>query len=166
MGGEKDIGWFEIAMHDTAGMQRRERRQDAQTNRHGLRDGERTLAHQIGQRSTLQEFHGDEQLAAILANFINLADVGMVDARGGARFAPEALARRLVVGKRRHRFQGNRALEPIVAGLVHDAHPAFAEFACDGVVPDAFGQSFSRRVDGNARRGRRSRPWLDQPLVQ
>jgi hypothetical protein len=39
------------------------------------------------QRNPIQEFHGDESLAILLINFVNRADVRMVERGGGLRFA-------------------------------------------------------------------------------
>jgi len=38
------------------------------------------------QRHAIQELHGDERLAALLADVVNRADVGMVESRRGLRF--------------------------------------------------------------------------------
>ena len=131
-------------MDDAAGVQRRERGQHAEADRHRLGHAQRSPPQALGQRLALQELHGDEQLAAVLADFVDLADVRMIDARRGPGFAPEALARRLVVGQRRHRLQGDGALQPLVARRVDDAHPAFAQLARDRIVPDASGQALSQ----------------------
>ena len=101
----------------------------------------------------------------VLADLVDLADVGMVDARRGARFAPEALARGLVARQRRHRLDGDGALEPFVARRVDDAHPAFAELAHDGVVRDAGWLRRQRDVAGLARRPRRRRG-ARQPTIK
>jgi len=38
------------------------------------------------QSLAVQELHGDERLAALLADVVNRADVGMVESRRGLRF--------------------------------------------------------------------------------
>jgi len=50
------------------------------------------------QRHSIEEFHGNERSTALLVNVVDGADVGMVQRRGGASFAPEALKRLRVVG--------------------------------------------------------------------
>ena len=64
------------------------------------------------QRHAIQKLHGDERLAVLLANFVDGADVGMVQRGGGLRLALEA-ARGLrvfgdVVGQK---LQGDKAVE-------------------------------------------------------
>ena len=88
----------------------------------------------------------------VLADLVDLADVWMIHARGRARFAPESLARRLVAGQRRHRLQGDRALETLVARRVHDPHSALPQLARHRVVADAIGQVVPRGVARDARR--------------
>ena len=109
------------------------------------RHAQRSPPQALRQRLALEELHGDEQLAALLADLVDLADVWMIHARGRARFTPEALARRLVAGQRRHRLQGDRALETLVARRVHDAHSALPQLAHHRIAADAIGQAFPRR---------------------
>ena len=65
-----------------------------------LGHAQRAAPQALGERLALEQLHRDEQLAAVLADLVDLADVRMIDARGGARLAPEALARRLVARRR------------------------------------------------------------------
>ena len=97
---EEHVRRLQIAMDDAAGVQRAERGQDAEADRNRLRRTQRPITELLSERLPFEQLHGDEQLAAVLADFVDLADVGMVDAGGGARFAPEALARGLVAPER------------------------------------------------------------------
>ncbi len=62
------------------------------------------------QRHAVQKLHDDEWTPIVLANFVNGADVGMVEGRGGLAFALEAAERlrvvRHIVGQE---FQGDKA---------------------------------------------------------
>ncbi|HYN08481.1 MAG TPA: hypothetical protein VES67_13945 [Vicinamibacterales bacterium] len=107
---------------------------DAATDRDRLGQGHRPLVQSLRQRCAAEELHGDEQLAVFLADFVDLADVRMVDARRGPRLAPEALPRGLIVFERGHCLQRDRTMQLFVASRVHDAHAAFAELPFDGVV--------------------------------
>ena len=102
------------------------------------------------QRLALEQLHGDEDAPGVLADLVDLADVGMVDAGGGAGLAPQPLARGLVRRRRRQRLEGDGPGQPLVAGGVDHAHPAFADLALDRVVADP-----RRDRPAGAGRGRR-----------
>ena len=48
-------------------------------------------ANPLLQRLAFEQFHGDERLAFVFVNVVNGADVGVIQRRGSARFALEAL---------------------------------------------------------------------------
>ena len=96
--GQEHVGRLQVAMDDAAGVQRRERGQHAQTDRHRFRCAQRSAPQPLGQRFAFEQLHRDEQAAAVFADFVDLADVRVVDARRGPGLAPQALPRRLVVG--------------------------------------------------------------------
>ena len=114
---------------------------------------QRSPSQPLGERLAFEELHRDEQPAAVLADLVDLADVRMIDARRGARLAPQPLPRRLVAGERRHRLEGDGALEPLVARRVDDAHAAFAQLAHDRVAADASRQDRSSGSARNVRSG-------------
>lgn len=149
MGGQEHVGRLEIAVHDAARVQRRQGRQDAEPDRDGLGDRKTSAFQAVRQRLALEQLHRDEEPTLVVANLVDLAHVRVIDTRGGPGFAPESPAPRLFLSARglrrdgkhaRHRLQGNRPLEALVARLVHDAHPALAELAHHGVVRDARGK--------------------------
>ena len=162
---EEHVGRLQIPMHETAPVQRRQRRQHAERDRQGVGHAQRAAPEAVAQRLALEELHGNEQRAGVLADFVNLADVRMVDARGRPGFAPEALPRRLVVCRRRHRFYRHDTLEPFVACGIDDAHAAFPELAGDGVVADAGRKARAIVRIRRRRRGLRRRWGSCQPLV-
>ena len=168
---QEHVRRLQVAMDDAAAVEGGQGRQDPEGHRHRVGDAHRTAVQPIGERLALEQLHRDEEAGRVLADFVDLADVGMVDARRGARLAPEAPARRLVGRQRRHHLDGDRAPEALVAGLVHHAHAALAQAAAHRVVPDAGGQGLRRRINpdrggripaGGHRRGRRS----GQPLEE
>ena len=71
----------------------------------------------------------------MLADFVNRADVGMVQRRSGSRLPPEALqglrARQQII---RQELQRDVAFEAQVLRLVHHTHPASPELLQDVVV--------------------------------
>ena len=78
-----------------------------------------------------------KRLPILLADFVDGADIGMVQSGGGLRLAagsaqaPEGLGD--IIGQE---FQGDKATESGVLGLVDHAHTAAAELLDDAVVRD------------------------------
>ena len=96
---QKHVGRLEVAVDDAASVHGRERGEDVEGDRHGLRDAHGPLLKALVERLAFQQLHRDERIiAVVISDVINLADVRMIDARRRARLAPEALARGLVVG--------------------------------------------------------------------
>ncbi len=89
------------------------------------------------QRYAVEEFHGDEGSAFVLADVVNSADVGMVKSGGGLRL-PLKSGQGLGVSRHffRKEFQSDKTPQAGVFGLVNHAHPAAAEFFDDAVVRD------------------------------
>ena len=87
------------------------------------------------QSHTIEILHDDERLPVLLINFVDRADVGMVQRRGRLRFAlktPQGL--RVFgnfVGKE---LQGDKATELDVFRLVDHTHPTAAELLNDSIV--------------------------------
>jgi hypothetical protein len=78
-------------------------------------------------------------LPFVLADFMDGADVGMIQRRRGTRFAPEALKALSVAlrffGKG---FEGHESAEGGVLGFVNHTHPAAAELLQYAVVGNCF----------------------------
>ena len=92
---------------------------------------------QVLQRHAVQKLHGDERLAVLLADFVDGADVGMVQGGGSLGFTLEALQ---CLGVSGHfvgqELQRNETAEVGVLGLVDHTHAAAAELLDDAVVRD------------------------------
>src|SRR5580704_7629957 len=96
---------------------------------------ERTSGDAVLQRHAIEKFHGDERMSVTLADFVDGADVGMVQRGGGAGFAAEAFERQSiadeVIGQE---LQSNEAAEFSVFCFVNDTHASAAELFNDAVV--------------------------------
>jgi hypothetical protein len=145
---EKHVRRLQVPVNDPACMQRRQCGEHRQCNGRGLGYGQGSSEQSRAQSFALQQLHGDEQLAAIFANLVELADVGVVDARRGARFTPESPAGHFIIGERRHHLHSDSALESLVTGCVHHSHPALSQLAVDRVMPDSSGRFGPRRGAG------------------
>ena len=84
-----------------------------------------------------QGIYRRELKISVLSDLVDGADVGMVQSRGRAGLAPEALQSlrvvRKLVGKK---FQGDEAPELGVFSFVNHAHPAAAQLVHDAIVRD------------------------------
>ena len=95
------------------------------------------------QRFAVDELHGDECVAILLADVVDGANAGMVEGGCGACFATEAVERlRLLRQLFRKEFQRHRAFEAAILSFEHDAHAASAELLYDTVVRDRLTNHF------------------------
>ena len=87
------------------------------------------------QRGAFQKLHRNKRLRIVLADFVNRADVWMIQRRGGARFTAESLERLRVAGQIfRKKFQRDEAAQLRVFSFVDNAHATTAQFFHDAVV--------------------------------
>ena len=100
-------------------------------------DFERPPGNDVLQRRALQIFHHDERTSIVLADFVDGADVGMIQRGSRARFAAEAFERLRILGHFiGQKLQSDETAQPGVFGLVNYAHAAAAEFFNDAIVRD------------------------------
>ena len=151
--GQKHVRRFQVAMDDGTRMKGGQSRQDSQGDRQGVRGAHGTAPQTVREHLAFEQLHRDEQLAAVLAYLVDLANVRVIDARGGPRLAPEPLARVLVAAERRQRLERHRALEPLIASRIDDAHATLAKLVRERVVTDARRHQLPGRIVGNAVRG-------------
>jgi len=89
------------------------------------------------ERHAVQELHDDERTPIVLADFVDRADVRVVQCRGSLGLALEAAERlrvlRHVVGKELER---DKATKFGVLCFVNNTHPAAAELLDDSVMRD------------------------------
>ena len=90
------------------------------------------------QRLAAEALHHDEEMSIMLADFVDGADIGMIQRRSGASFATKTLESlrilRRIIGKK---FQGNEAAKLRVFRFVNDSHPSATEEFEDAVVRDS-----------------------------
>ena len=80
--------------------------------------------------------HDEKQLAiGRFTDFINRADVGMIEGRCSAGFVKKPVLFEPVVGDvRSQKLEGNAAVKPGVVGPEDNAHPAFTQFLKNPVM--------------------------------
>ena len=90
--GDHDVGRFEIAMRDAAVVRARQGGGDLNAvAQHDLWRQSDAAAH-LAQALAFDQFHNDVEVALRLANFVDGADVGMSERRGGACFVEKRVA--------------------------------------------------------------------------
>src|SRR5208283_5159793 len=89
------------------------------------------------QRHAIQKFHDDERLTLFLPDFMNSADIGMVQGRSRLSLSLEAGQGLRIFGHIiGQKLEGDKAMQADVLGLVDDAHATTAEFLDDAVMRD------------------------------
>ncbi len=91
--------------------------------------------HAIAQRLAVHEAHHEEHEVTVCLDEVNRHDIGMRQARGGARLLQEAVP---FVGERREvrreQLDRDRAVERHITGEQHDPHTATAKLALDRIA--------------------------------
>ncbi len=91
--------------------------------------------HVVAKCSPFEELHGEEVLAVDLANFVDRANVWMIQRGRGASFSAKALSGLRVAGKLfGKKFQRDESPKFEILGFVNHAHTAGAEFLQDSIM--------------------------------
>src|ERR1700674_1501203 len=89
------------------------------------------------QRQPVQKFHRDERSAVLLVNFVDRADVRMIQGRGSLGFALKAAQDLRVFGYFvGQELQGNKPAELHILSFVDNTHATAAQLLDDTVVRD------------------------------
>ncbi len=96
-----------------------------------------TPADTVFQGIAIQKLHDDEPLPLMAGNFVDGANVGMVQGGGGPRLTAKTLQRLGIVRHFvRQKLQGHEAAEHEVFRLVHHPHAPAAQLFQDAIVRD------------------------------
>ena len=135
--GDEKIRRLDVAMNDAFRVRRIERIGDFNGQRDGVFDLDGAAIDAVLERLPVEKFHGDERASAIFGNFVDGADVGMIQGRGGASFAAETFEGLRVLGDVvRQEFQRDEAAERNILGFIDNAHPPTAELFDDAEMRD------------------------------
>jgi hypothetical protein len=84
---------------------------------------------------SFQQFHHDERLTLELVNFVDDANVGVIEARGGPSFPLKSLQGHGVADQfRREKLQGDTSTQAEILGAVDYPHTAATQLFFDSVV--------------------------------
>ena len=91
--GDKNISGFDVTMNDAFDVGSIEGIGNLDGNGDNTLRIERARGYQIFQRYTIHVLHGDERLAVVAPNFVDGADIRMVERRCASRFTAKAFER-------------------------------------------------------------------------
>ena len=91
--GDEDIGGLDVAMDDALGVGRVQRVGDLDSSDSNASVSSGLPGDAMLQSFAIQELHGDERLAVLLADLVNRADIGMIQRRSCLCFTPKAFER-------------------------------------------------------------------------
>ena len=136
-GSHDQIARLDVAMHHSLGMSGGQAVGNLARKAESFLQRQETAFNLGVEALALDEFHDEEGLAALLADFMDGANVGMTEPGGGLCFSVETLAGLFVFEQmRRQELESNRAFKLGVLGLVDDTHAALADLGGDAVVGD------------------------------
>jgi hypothetical protein len=145
---------LEVAMNDAARVGMRDGIGDLQTVAEDVCKREAAGGNQLIERSALDQLQGDVCVPVGLPNFVDRADVRMIQRGGGARFAHQAQPRVRIANGCRQQFDRHVAIKAIVVRPVHLAHPTRAEQRIDAIKAEPRTTCKTRRRPGSAKRWR------------
>ncbi len=100
-------------------------------------DVQRLARNAVFEGEPLENFHDDEVLAFVLVHVVDGADVRMVEGRGGAGFALEALGCQAILGKLfGEELEGDEAAKSNVFRFIHHSHAAATQLFDNAVMRD------------------------------
>ena len=133
----KQIGRLDIAMNDSLGVKCFKGLRHLYGNIEKFFKLQRFPVNALLQTLAFQPLHDDEGMAAVIVDFMDGANVGVIQPRRGPGFALEAVQRlavaQQIVG---NELQGNMASEAHVFRLIDNAHAATADFSQNAIVGD------------------------------
>src|SRR5229473_39136 len=149
--GDKNVGRLDVSVNDALAVRRVQRigHLNPQTTQNIRRN--RPAADTMFQCYALEKLHGDEASAALLADFVNGADVGVIQRGGGSRLAPKKFqGLRVLCQGLRQELQSHEPAQLHILRFINHAHAAAAELLYDAVMRNGLSDQ-RRRIRHSAR---------------
>jgi hypothetical protein len=156
--GDKDVGGLDVAMDDAFGMSGIESISNFDSDIEKKLKLEGPAENVLFEGFAFEKFHGEECLTIFFADIKYCANAWMIESRGSLSLAAEAGEGLRVTGDvGRKEFEGDKAVETSVLGLVNHTHAAPAEFLEDSEMRDGLALSGTGIRHGPAILGARIR---------
>ena len=149
VGGQEDVTRLQVAVDDPAVVGRLDGLSQRGDERRGPAGGEGSDRKPLGETSPFDELHREVRSPVVVADVVDLHDVGVSQARGGLGLALESLpfvGSGKVAGQQH--LDGDRAVKALIPRPVHNTHAAPAQLVLHFVAAEM------RRL-GGPRPGRR-----------
>src|SRR5208283_4501529 len=135
--GEEDVRGFDVAMDDASSVSGVQCVRNLDGERQNQLGFHRTPRDAVLQCQPVQKLHGNERMTIVLADFVDRADVGVVQGGSCACFPAEAFERlRVLSYVLGQKLQRDKAAKFRVLGLINNTHASAAELLDDAVVRD------------------------------
>ena len=166
----KNVCGFDVAVNNAFCVCSVERIRDLNPDRQHRLDLQRSASDTVFQCHAVEELHSDKRLMVLLPDFIDRADIGMIQGGSRLRLALKPSQRLGVVRNSiREKLQGDKSVQGYVLGLVDYTHAAAAEFFDNAVVRDGLTDHRGARTQdamlGVLRRRSQRKQWTGRWLV-
>jgi hypothetical protein len=135
--GDEEVGGLNVAVHNTLGMGGIESVGNLSSDLEQLFKLQGLTGYQMFERLSVEKFHGDKCLSMLIVDFVDGADVGVVQCGSSFGLALKAAESLQIVGYLfGQEFQGNKAAKLEVLSFVNYAHSPAAKSFDDAVMGD------------------------------
>src|SRR5207249_8670226 len=125
--GDEDVCWLDVAMNNSLRMRGVQCVGNFDGKINEALGFEWPCEDQVAQSLARQVLHHNERAALKFTDFVDRADVGVIERGSSASLAAETFERLSILGQViRQKLERDKAAELGVFGLIHDAHPAAA----------------------------------------
>jgi len=139
--GDENVGRLDVTMNDALGVRGVEGVGDLNAEVEKEIEPQRLAGDTLAEVLAIEQLHGEKGAAFVLAYFVDSANVGMVERRGGACFAIEPFECLGGVGEGfRQELQSSMAAKAEVLRFENFSHAPGTQLAQDAVVRDDLGE--------------------------
>jgi hypothetical protein len=145
--GNEYVGGLDIAMDDALRVSALERIADLDAEPQDGFGGESMGGDHLAEGLAVEQLHGQERHAVVLSGVVDGADVGVVQAGGGAGLVAEAIEGVLIEERGvRQELEGGLTVKASVLGAIYRAHAAAAQLRQNAVVADQLTDKLPRAL--------------------